>query len=215
MVEGHCAKRYADDARQKCVGKRVVEIIWRGDPQNQANVERCARGRRLVAVECISKQVFLRFADDAAAPTPQTAATPAAPTRKRSSSVVDLTADSDDELICRPKKRARGDEGVVDLTLDSDDEAEMRGGRCQQLTKGAAGDVKALLLMLGLGVLLFFGQRHVNRTPRPRPSGADRQADDAELRARVRGHQASAAPQGPGAGHTPDRPRRRTGSASS
>ena len=29
MVEGHCAKRYADDARQKCVGKRVVEVIWR------------------------------------------------------------------------------------------------------------------------------------------------------------------------------------------
>ena len=106
MVEGHCAKRYADDARRKSVGKRVEEIIWRGDPQNRANVERCARGRRLVAVECISKQVFLRFE-----------------TRKRSSSVVDLTADSDDELICRPKKRARSNEGVVDLTLDSDDEA--------------------------------------------------------------------------------------------
>ena len=121
MVEGHCAKKYADDARQKSVGKRVVEIIWRADPRNEANVERCARGR-LVAVECISKQVFLRFADDAAAPTPQTAPTPAAPTRKRSSSVVDLTADSDDELICRPKKRARGDEGVVDLTLERDDE---------------------------------------------------------------------------------------------
>ena len=68
MVEGHCAKRYADDARQKCVGKRVVEIIWRADPQNQKNVEGVVRGRRLVAVECISKQVFLRFADDAAAP---------------------------------------------------------------------------------------------------------------------------------------------------
>ena len=128
MVEGHCAKQYADDARQKCVGKRVVEIIWRADPQNQKNVEGVVlstatrRGRRLVAVECISKQVFLRFADDAAAPTPQTAPTPAAPTRKRSSSVVDLTADSDDELICRPKKRARSDEGVVDLTLESDDE---------------------------------------------------------------------------------------------
>ena len=115
MVEGHCAKRYADDARQKCVGKRVVEIIWRADPQNRANVERCASGKRLVAVECISKQVFLRFADDAAAAPTQT--------RKRSSSVVDLTADSDDELICRPKKRARSDEGVVDLTLESDDEA--------------------------------------------------------------------------------------------
>ncbi len=114
MVEGHCAKRYADDARQKCVGKRVVEVIWRADPQNQENVERCARGKRIVAVECISKQVFLRFADDATTP---------APTRKRSSSVVDLTADSDDELICRPKKRARSDEGVVDLTLESDDEA--------------------------------------------------------------------------------------------
>ena len=123
MVEGHCAKRYADDARQKCVGKRVVEIIWRADAKNQENVKRCARGRRLVAVECISKQVFLRFADDAAAPTLQTAPTPVAPTRKRSSSVVDLTADSDDELICRPKKRARSDEGVVDLTLESDDEA--------------------------------------------------------------------------------------------
>ena len=123
MVEGHCAKRYADDARQKCVGKRVVEIIWRADPKNRENVELCARGKSLVAVECISKQVFLRFADDAAAPTPQTAPTPAAPTRKRSSSVVDLTADSDDELICRPKKRARSDEGVVDLTLESDDEA--------------------------------------------------------------------------------------------
>ena len=84
MVEGHCAKRYADDARQKCVGKRVVEIIWRADPQNRANVERCASGKRLVAVECISKQVFLRFADDAAAAPTQT--------RKRSSSVVDLTA---------------------------------------------------------------------------------------------------------------------------
>ena len=47
MVEGHCAKRYADDARQKCVGKRVVEIIWRADPRNEANVERCARGKRL------------------------------------------------------------------------------------------------------------------------------------------------------------------------
>ena len=114
MVEGHCAKRYADDARQKCVGKRVVEIIWRADPQNRANVERCASGKRLVAVECISKQVFLRFADDAAAAPTQT--------RKRSSSVVDLTADSDDELICRPKKRARADEGVVDLTLERDDE---------------------------------------------------------------------------------------------
>ena len=120
MVEGHCAKQYADDARQKCVGKRVVEIIWRADPQNQKNVEGVVlstatrRGRRLVAVECISKQVFLRFADDAAAPTQR---------RKRSSSVVDLTADSDDDLICRPKKRARSDEGVVDLTLDSDDEA--------------------------------------------------------------------------------------------
>ena len=114
MVEGHCAKRYADDARQKCVGKRVVEIIWRADPQNQKNVEGVVRGRRLVAVECISKQVFLRFADDATTP---------APTRKRLSSVVDLTADSDDELICRPKKRARSDEGVVDLTLESDDEA--------------------------------------------------------------------------------------------
>ena len=76
-----------------------------------------------MAVECISKQVFLRFADAAAPPTPQTAPTPAAPTRKRSSSVVDLTADSDDDLICRPKKRARADEGVVDLTLESDDEA--------------------------------------------------------------------------------------------
>ena len=65
-----------------------------------------------MAVECISKQVFLRFADDTTTP---------APTRKRSSSVVDLTADSDDELICRPKKRARSDEGVVDLTLESDD----------------------------------------------------------------------------------------------
>ena len=41
MVEGHCAKQYADDARQKCVGKRVVEIIWRADPQNQKNVEGC------------------------------------------------------------------------------------------------------------------------------------------------------------------------------
>ena len=102
MVEGHCAKQYADDARQKSVGKRVVEIIWRGDPQNQAKVERCTRGRRLVAVECISKQVFLRFADDAAAAPTQT--------RKRSSSVVDLTADSDDDLICRPKKRARSDD---------------------------------------------------------------------------------------------------------
>ena len=40
MVEGHCAKRYADDARRKCRGKRVEEIIWRGDPQNRANVER-------------------------------------------------------------------------------------------------------------------------------------------------------------------------------
>ena len=129
MVEGHCAKQYADDARQKCVGKRVVEIIWRADAQNQKNVEGVVlstatrRGRRLVAVECISKQVFLRFADDAAAPTPQTAPTPAATTRKRSSSVVDLTADSDDELICRPKKRARDEDGAIDLTLESDDEA--------------------------------------------------------------------------------------------
>ena len=55
MVEGHCAKQYADDARQKCVGKRVVEIIWRADPQNQKNVEGVVlstatrRGRRLVA----------------------------------------------------------------------------------------------------------------------------------------------------------------------
>ena len=112
MVEGHCAKQYADDARQKCVGKRVVEIIWRADPQNQKNVEGVVlstatrRGRRLVAVECISKQVFLRFADDAAAPTP------AVPTRKRSSSVVDLTADSDDDLICRPKKRARSESSL-------------------------------------------------------------------------------------------------------
>ena len=51
MVEGHCAKRYADDARQKCCGKRVVEIIWRGDPQNQSNVERSFR-TRFIAAAC-------------------------------------------------------------------------------------------------------------------------------------------------------------------
>ena len=61
MVEGHCAKRYADDARQKCVGKRVVEIIWRADARNEANVERCARGRRLVAVDSTTPSTFFWF----------------------------------------------------------------------------------------------------------------------------------------------------------
>ena len=136
MVEGHCAKRYADDARQRCVGKRVVEIIWRADPQNKKNVEGVVlstatrRGRRLVAVECISKQVFLRFADDAAAPTPQTAPTPAATTRKRSSSVVDLTAvlskETTYEAICDAVKAAaagdmKGFIGYCDEPLVSTD----------------------------------------------------------------------------------------------
>ena len=122
MVEGHCAKRYADDARQKCVGKRVVEIIWRADPQNQKNegVVLSTRAARpaLVAVECISKQVFLRFADDAAGADDGSADAQALVVGRRPH------GDSDDELICRPKKRARGDEGVaIDLTLESDDEA--------------------------------------------------------------------------------------------
>ena len=148
MVEGHCAKRYADGAK-RCVGRRVVEIIWRANPQNQANVERAARGRRLVAVECVRKQVFMRFVDDAAA-----APTPAPQTRKRSSSVVDLTADSDDDLVCQPKKRARTDEGVVDLTAESGDDENAAAGPAAAPVPAPATPLRAPGAML---VELRFG----------------------------------------------------------
>eukprot|EP00937_MAST-01D_sp_MAST-1D-sp2_P001968 g1968.t1 len=83
--------------------------------------------------------------------------------------------------------------------LDSDDEAEMRGGRCQQLTKGAAGDVKALLLMLGLGVLLFFGLQelgHITNATRRMARGtghADASWRDAVLGQRGRSRSVAAA----------------------
>ena len=121
MVEGHCAKRYANEAATAVCGKKCVSIDCFGS--NARNITRVARGRVLSDIITIGKTVYLRFVDEpGAAPSPAAAPSPTAAPGKRASDVVDLTLSDDDEATGPPpRKQARTD--VVDLTRGDDDEA--------------------------------------------------------------------------------------------